>query len=92
MRLYQCHLEREFKPFQWVGPKNIQVGPERLETISNVKTTWAMIRHKTSTPSRNDLQPERIVSVQWRIERPPKAGRPAPSRPPAQRLTVDQTV
>jgi len=34
MRRYQCHLEGEFKPFQQVGPKNIQLGPGRLEPIS----------------------------------------------------------
>ena len=86
MRFYQSHLERQFKPFKWVGPKNIQVGPGRLEPISKVKTTWAMIRHKMFTPSRNDLWPERIVSVQRRIEMPLEAGHPA------QRLTVDQTA
>ena len=74
MIFYQNHLEGEFKPFQWVGPKNIQVGPGRLEPISKQKVSLAMIRHKTSTPSRNDLRPERIMLVQWRIERPPKAG------------------
>ena len=82
MRLYQCHLEREFKPFQWVGPKNIQVGPGRLEPISKVKTTWAMIKDTPSTPSRIDPWPERSMSVQWRTERPPEVGRPAPRRPP----------
>jgi hypothetical protein len=34
MRLYQCHLEGEFKPFQRIGPRNIQLGPGRLEPIS----------------------------------------------------------
>ena len=80
MRLYQCNLEGEFKPSQWVGPKNIQVGPGRLEPISKVKTTWAMIKDTPSTPSRIDPWPERSMSVQRRGEKPPKAGRPAQDR------------
>ena len=63
MRLYQCHLEREFKPFQWVGPKNIQLGPERLEPISKREDNLGMIKHTTSTSFRIDPWPERIVSV-----------------------------
>jgi len=81
MRLYQYHLEGEFKPFQLVEPQNIQLGPGRLEPISKVKASWAMVRYKTSTPSRSDLWPKRSVSVKRRAEKPPEAGRPAPSRP-----------
>ena len=79
MKLYQSHIEGEFKPFQWVGPRNTQLGPGRLEPISKVKATWAMIKHTMSTPSRIDLWPERSMSVQWRTERPPgpkEAARP----------------
>ena len=75
IRFYQYHLEGEIKPFQWVGPQNVQVRPGRLEPISKVKASWAMIRAQMSTPSRNDLWSERIVSVQRRAEIPPKLGR-----------------
>ena len=78
--------EGEIKPFQWVGPQNVQVRPERLEPMSKVKASWAMIRAQMSTPSRNDLWPERIVLVQQRAERLPEPGHPA------QEMLVEQTA
>ena len=77
MRFYQYHPEGEIKPFQWGEPQNIQVRPGRLEPLSKVKASWAMIRAQTSTPSMMDLWPERILSVQQRAEKLPEPGRQA---------------
>ena len=85
MRLYQCHLEGEFKPFQRVGPKNIQLGPEGLDPYPKDKITWAMVKYAIYTLSRIDPWSERSVTVQRRTERPLEAGRPAPRRPPGPR-------
>ena len=86
MRFHQYYPEGEIKPFQWGEPQNIQVRPGRLEPLSKVTTSWAMIRAQTSTPSRMDLWPERIVSVQRRAEMLPELGRPA------QEMSVEQTA
>jgi hypothetical protein len=50
---------------------------ERLEPLSKIEESWAMIRAKDMYPSRSDLQPLRSVTVQWRPEKPPEPGRPA---------------
>ena len=76
MKLYQSHIEEEFKPFQWVGPRNTQLGSERLGPISKREANRAMVKYATSTLSRIDPWPERNVPVQRRTERPPEAGRP----------------
>ena len=49
--------------------------------MCKVKDFCAMIIAQDVYPSRNDLWPWRIVSVQRRAEKPPEPGRPAPIRP-----------
>ena len=71
---------------QWDEPQNVQVRPGKLEPLSKVKASWAIIRAQTSTPSRMDLWPERILSVQQRAEKLPKPGHPA------QEMSVEQTT
>ena len=86
MRFYKYHPEGEIKPFQWGEPQNVQVRPGRLEPISKVKASWAMIRAQTSTPSRMNPWPEGIVSVQRRVKMLPELGCPA------QEMSVEQTA
>jgi len=80
MRLHQSHIKGESKPFQWAKSRNIKLGP-----ISKREPTWAMVKYSTYTLSKIDPWSERSVMVQWRTERPPEAGRPAPRRPPGPR-------
>ena len=75
--IYQYHLEGEIKPFQWVGPQNVQVRPGRLEPLSRTEEFCAMIRAQDIYASKSDLQPLRSVSVQRRAEMPPEPGRQA---------------
>ena len=56
--------------------------PEGLDPYPKEKPTWAMVKYSAKTQFSSDLGPERSVSVQWRTEGPPEAGRPAPRRPP----------
>ena len=74
MKLYQNHIEGEFKPFQRV-PEIHNLDPEGLDPYPKEKPTWVMVKYTTSTLSRIDPWPERRVSVQWRTERPPEAVR-----------------
>ena len=84
MKLYQNHIEGEFKPFQRV-PEIHNLDPEGLDPYSKEKPTWAMVKYATYTLSRIDPWSERSVTVQRRIERPLEASRPAPRRPPGPR-------
>ena len=85
MKLYQSHIEGEFKPFQWIKPKIHNLDPEGLDPYSKEKPTCAMIKYATYTLSRIDPWSERSVTVQRRTERPPEVGRPAPRRLPGPR-------
>ena len=51
--------------------------PEGLDPYPKEMPTLAMIKYSTYTQSKIDPWIERSVSVQWRTERPPEAGRPA---------------
>ena len=75
MKLYQSHLEGEFRPIQWVVSQNIQVGIGRLEPTCKVKEPWSMIREQDNYPFRSNLRPLRSVSVQWRAEKPTEPSR-----------------
>ena len=81
MKLYQCHLEREFKTIQWVVSENVQDGTGRLEPMCKVKESWAMIIAQDIYLSRRNLRPWRSVSVQRRAEKPPEPDLPASIRP-----------
>ena len=56
-----------------------------MDPYPKEKPTWAMVKYSTDTLPNIDPWPERRVSVQWRTERPPEAGRPAPRRLPGPR-------
>ena len=75
MKLYQSHLEGESRPFQWVTSQKARVGTGRLEPLSKMEESCAMIRAQDIYPSRSDLEPLRSVLVQWRAEMPPEPGR-----------------
>jgi len=51
--------------------------PEGLDPYPKEKPTWAMVKCSANILPRSDPWPERSMSVQQRIERPPEVGRPA---------------
>ena len=56
--------------------------PEGLDPYPKEKPTWAMVKCSANILPRSDPWPERSMSVQQRIERPPEVGRPASMKPP----------